>query len=159
MSDPLPKLEKLAKHIHHVQESATILAERCIQTGNTNLGIALMQNAARHDNSKYSGIELRYLVLDETDNGELIRLAVDHHNKTNLHHPEAWVGGIKEMSDLYMMEMVCDWRARSTEFGTDLREWIAECATEKFSFRKNDRVFKDIQKYLRIILDMPFKKL
>ena len=159
MNDPLPKLEKLTKHIHHVQESVAILAKHYIVAGQANLGVALLQNAARHDNSKYSGIELRYLVLDETDNDELIRLAVDHHNKTNTHHPEAWVGGIKEMPDLFIMEMVCDWKARSTEFGTDLRGWITESATDKFGFKKGDRVFKNIQRYLKIILDTPFRQL
>lgn len=157
--NPLPKLEKLAKHIYHVQESATLLAEHCITQGHTDFGIALLQNAACHDNSKYSGIELRYLVLDETEDETLLRVAIDHHNKSNLHHPEAWIGGIKEMSQLYVSEMVCDWKARSTEFGTDLRGWITDSATEKFGFKKGDRVFKDIQRYLKIILDVPFKKL
>jgi len=157
--DVIPKLEKLIKHIQHVQESSTILAEWSILQGNVEQGIALMQNAAKHDNSKFSGIELRYLVLNETSDNDLIKSAVEHHNRTNLHHPEAWSGGIRQMTPLYVMEMVADWRSRSTEFGTDLRCWICDQATEKFHFKKTDRVYKDIQRYLKVILDIPFKKL
>jgi hypothetical protein len=157
--DILPKLERLTKHIQHVQESATILAESIIVAGHPELGIALLQNAAKHDNSKFAGIELRYLVLGESEDPSLIKSAIDHHNKTNLHHPEAWSGGIREMTPLYLAEMCCDWKARSTEFGTDLRCWICDQATEKFGFKKTDRVFKDIQRYLRTILEVPFRKL
>lgn len=157
--DVLGKLDKLHKHIEHVQESCRLLAEDCILHGRKELGIALMKNAAVHDNSKFSGLELKCLVLEEIADPEVVKLAVTTHNTTNLHHPEAWDGGIKEMSELYLMEAVSDWRARSTEFGTDLRGWITNSATDKFSFKKGDRVFKDIQRYLRIILDVPFKKL
>lgn len=157
--DILPKLEKLTSHIRHVQEYSSILAEDCIIQGHEQLGIALLANAAKHDNSKYYGVELRFLVLDETDDESLIKSAVNHHNRINLHHPEAWVGGIKEMTQLYVMEMVADWKARSTEFGTDLRSWIADEATQKFGFKKTDRVYKDIQRYLKVILDIPFKRL
>jgi len=157
--DILPKLERLTKHIQHVQESATILAENIITSGHKELGIALLQNAAKHDNSKFSGIELRYLVLGESNDSDLIKSAIEHHNRTNLHHPEAWSGGIKEMTPLYVMEMCADWKARSTEFGTDLRSWICEQATDKYRFKKTDRVYKDIQRYLRTILEVPFKRL
>jgi hypothetical protein len=73
----------------------------------------------------------------------------------NPHHPEYW-GGIKEMPKVYVAEMICDWYARSTEFGTGLREWIDNVATEKFSFNKEDDIYKEIQNILNLLLDPNF---
>lgn len=60
------------------------------------------------------------------------------------------------MPTVYLAEMVCDWYARSSEFGTGLREWIDNKATKKFSFTKEDDIYKEIQDILNLLLDPNF---
>src|SRR5450755_1045681 len=76
-----------------------------------------------HDASKFHGIEWEYLHKTGEVPADRLQLAVEHHRRTNEHHPEYW-GGIDNMPEIFVAEMVCDWYARSQEFGTDLRVWI-----------------------------------
>lgn len=61
------------------------------------------------------------------------------------------------MPEVNLAEMVCDWKARANEFGTDLREWIDKCATKKFKFNKKDEVYSKIERFLNLLLEKPFK--
>jgi hypothetical protein len=40
-----------------------------------------------------------------------MQVAIDHHNANNIHHPEHYPNGIKDMSLLDLVEMLCDWKA------------------------------------------------
>lgn len=40
-----------------------------------------------------------------------MRPAINHHYKNNSHHPEFYENGIKGMSLLDLVEMICDWQA------------------------------------------------
>ena len=40
-----------------------------------------------------------------------MKSALDHHYANNSHHPEYWSKGIKGMSLLDIVEMLCDWKA------------------------------------------------
>jgi hypothetical protein len=42
-----------------------------------------------------------------------IKPALEHHYAANDHHPEHWPNGVKDMSLLSLLEMLCDWRAAS----------------------------------------------
>ncbi len=42
---------------------------------------------------------------------EGMKPALDHHYASNSHHPEHYPDGIKGMSLLDLLEMVCDWKA------------------------------------------------
>jgi len=46
---------------------------------------------------------------------ELIRPAIDHHYELNSHHPEHHEDGIRGMSLLDVVEMLCDWMAVNGE--------------------------------------------
>jgi hypothetical protein len=60
------------------------------------------------------------------------------------------------MPKVYVAEMVCDWYARSTEFGTGVREWIDDKATEKFAFTVEDPIYETIQEMLSLLLEPSF---
>ena len=77
----------------------------------------------------------------------------------NDHHPQFFTEGIKAMNSEQLAEMVIDWHARSSEKGTNLREWIKENATKEFNFTLQSNVYKKIKKFVDILLDPPFKKL
>ena len=147
----LEKIELVFNHIQNVQRNCYKLGIRFIKKGEIELGRNLIANGQIHDNSKFKGIEFDHLFYSDP----LLPEVVKHHQSVNPHHPEYW-GGIKEMPTVYLAEMVCDWYARSTEFGTGLREWIDNKATEKFSFTKEDDIYKEIQDILNLLLDPNF---
>jgi hypothetical protein len=78
------------------------------------------------------------------------------HVQTNPHHPEYWSGGIDTMPRLYKAEMVCDWHARSSEFGTDLREWAKGKAVRKYKMNHSGRTYKEIKELLDLLLERKF---
>jgi hypothetical protein len=153
--DDLDKIESIIRHLENVQRNCILLGKRLIEQGKFELGRLLIANGFIHDNSKFYGIEWSELSPSNADKGKL-SLAVQHHNHTNSHHPEYW-GNIKNMPEIYLIEMVCDWKARSTEFGSSVMEWVDEQATKRYCFTKEDKVYADIVKYLSLLCDQPFK--
>lgn len=157
--DTLKKVDALYRHIEEVQRNCRLLAERLIEKGQEQMAVQLIRNALVHDQSKFAGIEWDYLMTtpqSEEDKANL-RLAISHHNRTNLHHPEAW-NGIKNMPAVYIAELVCDWKARSSEFGSSLREWIDGGAAERFGYTKRDKIYKEIMYFTKLLLDEPFTR-
>jgi len=147
------KLDALVRHIEGVQENCQLLANRLIDEDKSNFELAkrLIANSYMHDNSKFSSLEWQHLTKADEDD-EMLDIVIKEHNSGNLHHPEYW-NGIKNMPDVYIAEMCVDWRARSTELGTDLREWIDEKATKRWDFTKRDAVYKKIMKYVNLLLE------
>lgn len=147
----LDKIELVFNHIQNVQRNCYKLGIKFIKSGEIELGRNLIANGQIHDNSKFKGIEFEHLFYADP----LLPEVVKHHQSVNPHHPEYW-GDIKHMPRVYIAEMVCDWYARSTEFGTGLREWIENVATQKFNFSKEDDVYREIQFVLSMLLDQGF---
>jgi len=156
MSDVQKKLDLIWAHIEEVQRNGKKLTERLIEAGDENLALQLAKNVLVHDQNKFHGIEWDNLI--QTENRDALALAVNHHNRTNPHHPEYW-NGIKLMPLVYVAEMVCDWKARSAEFGSSLQEWIDTQATKRFSFVKRDKIYRDINRFVKLLLEPPFQKL
>lgn len=152
------QLSGIIRHINNVRDSCILLGNRLIEKGQVNTGLKLIANGHCHDQSKFSGIEWLYLN-DETriKNLDLFNAAHTQHVTTNLHHPEAWVDGIQSMPSEFLAEMVCDWHARASEFGTDLREWIKDKATKKFDMTCQSAAYREIKVFVDILLDPAFK--
>lgn len=151
-------LRSLLRHIENVRQLGLLLGERMIDKGKERLGFALIANTQIHDGSKFYGCEwisLRQEMPDSVDEA-LMESARIQHVMTNPHHPEYW-GGIEKMPEVYLAEMVCDWSARSSEMGNDLREWIKDKATKKFNMTVQSKVYKDIKHLVDILLDQSFK--
>ena len=150
-------LNNVLRHIENVKQNCELIAEKLIRNGEFDLGKDLIQNSLIHDNSKLSGIEFLYLREEIKDSKpELFQAALLQHNNTNPHHPEFYVGGIKEMPRIFIAEMLADWKARSEEFGSDLMDWINESATKKFNFSKQCKIYKDIKDFVKLLLDKKF---
>jgi len=147
----IDKIELVFNHIQNVQRYCYKLGIKLIKKGEIELGRNLIANGQIHDNSKYKGIEFDHLFYGDPMLPEVVK----HHQSINPHHPEYW-GGIKNMPKVYIAEMVCDWYARSTEFGSGIREWIDSKALEKFNFSKEDTVYKTIQEMLSMLLEPSF---
>lgn len=159
-ADTMEKIRAIARHIRNVEDNCLLLGEKLVERGDIAVGHKLIANGYVHDASKFHGIEFEYLSLNNpTEEGTKLKLklAVHHHNTTNPHHPEYWSGGVAEMPDVYLAEMVCDWKARSEEFGTSLRDWIDETATKRYGFAKDDKVYKEITGFVDLLCAKPFE--
>lgn len=158
----MKKIRDIAKHIRNVGDNCLILGEKLIEKGEIDLGRQLIANGFIHDSSKFHGIEFEHMAPNQQLTEETaklkLKLAVQHHNRTNSHHPECW-SGIKYMPRLAVAEMVCDWKSRSEEFGTALREYIEVTATKRWEFTSEDKVYKEIYEFVDMLCAKPFETL
>jgi len=147
------KLDALLRHIEEVKKNCLLLATRLMDKDKNNFEFAkkLIANSFLHDNSKFSAIEFQHLTKADEDD-EMLKVVIEEHEDRNFHHPEHW-GCIKEMPKIYLAECVSDWRARSSELGTDLKDWINTTATKKWEFTKRDKVYKQIMEYVNLLLE------
>lgn len=156
------KIRALTRHIRNVEDNCLILGEKLIGLGEIDLGRQLIANGYVHDSSKFYGIEFENLshsssAISKEETAKLkMRMAVQHHCSTNAHHPEHW-SGIKNMPRVAIAEMVADWKSRSEEFGTNLRDWINEEATSRWDFSKEDEVYKTITVFVDLLCPTPFE--
>jgi hypothetical protein len=60
------------------------------------------------------------------------------------------------MSRVAKGEMICDWHARSSEFGTDLRDWVKTKAVKKYKMNHSGKTYKEIKELLDLLLDRKF---
>jgi hypothetical protein len=158
----MDKIRALTRHIRNVEDNCLLLGEKLIERGEIDLGRQLIANGYVHDSSKFHGIEFENLSHSSSENTKeenaklRLRIAVQHHCLTNQHHPEYW-NGIKNMPRVAVGEMVADWKARSEEFGTSLRDWIDGEATKRWKFLKDDEVYKTIMDFVDLLCPKPFK--
>lgn len=107
------KLETI-EHIEQVRKYIKVCTDKLTTRG------------IEHDRSKLSSPELEYFAevnhtLDGlTYGGEeymknLSKLgpALEHHYNRNTHHPEHYANGVKDMTLIDVIEMLCDWKASS----------------------------------------------
>jgi hypothetical protein len=74
---------------------------------------------------------------------EKVTLAIHHHVTTNRHHPE-FHADPNDMSDVDLIEMVCDWTAMAEEFGQDrgsARGWADKTVGKRVAFNAEKRTF------------------
>ena len=153
------RLETLLRHIKNVRENTEILGERLIAGGEEQLGRELIANGLIHDNSKLRGIEWLYLHQDVKDKEpELFKAAYEQHvtSPLNRHHPEAWVNSIQEMDRLHLAEMICDVKARSSEFGDNIHDWLKDKATKKWKFSLRSLVYRELKDFLDMLVEPKF---
>lgn len=106
-------LYALAAHIRVVQARMGLVISR------------LTTRLVAHDATKYHVQEvdlldsktkldkIKYMSDEYKDALAEIDSAVQHHYRHNSHHPEHYEHGIKDMSLLDLIEMLCDWEAAS----------------------------------------------
>ena len=120
--------------------------------------LQLARRCARHDNSKFESEEMHgFLQLPKEGENmknanaampESVQNFVKMHWKHNRHHPE-FFADYHEMEELDIMEMVCDWYARSLQFGTNFKDFIKTRQANRFKF--DEDFFAVVWKYCEII--------
>lgn len=148
----LDKVSIVLDHIQNVQRNCNRLGLKIMKNGDVEFGRMLIANGQMHDNSKFKGLEFKHLFYGDP----FLPNVASHHATTNAHHPEHW-NGIQNMPDIALAEMVCDCAARSSEQGTNLREWFAKDATTRYNFKMDDEVGIKLTKYIDLLLAPPFK--
>jgi hypothetical protein len=76
------------------------------------------------------------------------REIIEMHWENNRHHPEHFED-IVSMTELDIVEMCCDWYARSLQYGTDFIEFIKTRQETRFHFPED--MFNEILKYCIIL--------
>lgn len=150
-------LKNLVRHISLVQEACLLLGNRLVAAGQPSFGRNLIARGFQHDVSKFHGIEWDYLHVGPDVPKEDLDRAIKQHVHTNDHHPEFW-GGVVEMPEIAVAEMVCDWYARSQERGTGLRTWITEHAMERFSIVPGSNEDATIRRFTDMLLADAFRR-
>lgn len=72
---------------------------------------------------------------------EQVKRAITHHVTSNRHHPEFYADP-NDMSDVDLIEMVCDWTAMAQEFGQDggsARGWADKTIGKRVAFIADKR--------------------
>jgi hypothetical protein len=156
-SDPTPEMvafyqRRTNEHIDRVRRCLAIMASATEHTEELN------QRAQIHDASKFGPEErVPYIWLTEFHrcrrDGEpfaypdgmqdRVRAAIDHHVATNRHHP-SFHADPNDMSDVDLIEMVCDWTAMSQEFDQDggsARVWADKTIGNRVHFNDDKRRF------------------
>ena len=159
-TDPIePTPEMLAfyerrtnEHIERVRRCLALLAKV------TDYGDELIERARVHDASKFGPEErIAYVWLTEYHRlrrsgtpfeypegvAETVHRAIQHHVTANRHHPE-FHADPSDMSDVDLIEMVCDWTAMAQEFGQDggsARGWADKTIGNRVTFNADKRRF------------------
>lgn len=137
--------QRTREHISRVARNLKLLAQVMQQRNE------LLERAMIHDASKFSEEErIPYVWLTEYHRcrrggipfeyppgiEEQVRRAIRHHVTSNRHHPE-FHADPNDMTEVDLIEMVCDWTAMSQEFGQDggsARGWADKTIGKRVQF-------------------------
>ena len=143
---------RMKEHIERVRRCLTLMAHV------TDCGEELIERAKVRDASKFGSEErIPYVWRSEYHrrrrNGEpfeypegiakQVERAMHHHVTSNRHHPE-FHADPNDMSDVDLIEMVCDWTAVAQELGQDggsARGWADKTMGKRVAFNADKRRF------------------
>lgn len=159
MDDYISQIEDLVIHKNLFMLSALKMYKYLCSQGRQKMALRLMRRAVVHDNSKLTAVELK--CLSKLDSGpktlgnpsakfntEQLK-HIKKHWKNNPHHPE-YHSKYSDMSELDIIEMVCDWHARSVQFGNNLIEFVKARQENRFHFKESQ--FKKILQYCEVMV-------
>lgn len=155
------KRKRIQEHVNDTLIHKQCLINSCVKMinclydcGRDDDALALAKRCSLHDHSKLQTEEIDSFVClpkedhDGKPNGILTdeqRKYIEIHWKKNRHHPE-FHDDYHQMSEIDIIEMVCDWHARSKQFGNvmSLVEFLNDTQMKRFGF--------DAELYERILV-------
>ena len=119
--------------------------------------IELAKRCFVHDNSKLESEELYNFaeLMKETEDSKRKPLTdgqkklIELHWKNNRHHPE-YHKHYDDMSEIDIMEMCCDWYARTVQFKTNFMEVVESQQNDRFHF--DEATYAKIKMYCEILI-------
>lgn len=155
----IKEIEDTFTHKKYVLDAALKMARYLFKQGNDDLGMHLLKRATKHDNSKLELEELEALskIAEDGDSlreanekmSDFKKKAIELHWKNNRHHPE-FFSDVSNMDEIDILEMVCDWYARSMQYNTNLIEFCETRQENRFHFP--EEMYKKIYNYCEIIV-------
>lgn len=168
MATDISKLKSMAEdtvvHKKIVLDNCLLMAEYLMEKGKYELATQLLVRGSEHDNSKFDKDEFRKMSMilkneskrsftnASTQLSPEEEKAIRYHWSHNRHHPEFFDNPSDEMTELDVLEMVCDWFARSIQFNTEFIPFIIERQENRFHF--TDKAFSRILKYCKLIEEL-----
>ena len=154
----LNEIEDVFTHKKYVLDACLKMAKYLFENDEEDLGIMLLRRAAKHDNSKLEDEELEALskIAEDKDSlkdaneklTDFKKKAIELHWKNNRHHPE-FFSDVNNMDEIDILEIVCDWYARSMQYNTNLLEFCETRQENRFHFP--EEMYRKIHKYCEII--------
>ena len=143
--------EATRKHIYRVGKLLSICQKK------------LFNKASVHDQSKLESPEkeifdiytpkLKGVTYGSDEYKEYMsemKVAIDHHNKNNRHHPEHFVNGISGMNLMDLTELICDWKAASERHDDGDVYKSIEINQERFGYSDELKsIFKNTLDFLK----------
>lgn len=154
----MKQIEDTVKHKKLVIDACYKLQRWLFSRDRDEEAFELLRRGQIHDDSKFYEEELKSLqMIPDSNNGmrnpkytmtDADRKCIEIHWKNNRHHPEHFKD-IREMTDVDIMEMVCDWYARSEQFGTNFMNFVMTRQENRFHFPQD--MFEKIVYYCNIL--------
>lgn len=154
----LSQIKDTILHKKLILDSCLLLSEYFFSIGNDEIALNLLKRASTHDISKFQKKELMSLASipknakafknPNTEMSEEERKHIELHWKNNAHHPEHYED-YNDMTEIDMLEMICDWHARSIQFDTNFLEFVTTRQENRFHFNKEQ--FDYIYKYCVVL--------
>lgn len=146
-------------HKSYVEKSAEKLIRYLEKEGAIHHANLLRARAKAHDYSKISNIDelhaLARIINDKSSLKDptkqltpLKKDAIALHHKNNSHHPEHFKS-VLDMEKIDILEMCCDWHARSTQYKTDFLGYVKTAKETRFFFP--DWMFQEIWHYCEVL--------
>lgn len=138
-------IEDTIIHKKYMLDSSLKMYKILIKKNKEDLANELIRRAIVHDNSKFNENEatlLASIISKKALTDPLINIGKDEkeivkkHWKNNRHHPE-YFENVEDMTELDIIEMVCDWNARSMQYKTDFVEFVITRQENRFNFPEN----------------------
>lgn len=153
------QINDLLIHKQFILKSCRKMINWLLKQDKDDLAFELAKRALVHDNSKLEKEEFNYLTqlgdsLKSMHNPNYVmsdkdKKCIELHWSNNRHHPE-YFEKPEYMKEIDIIEMVCDWYARSLQMNTDLIEFVKIRQENRFHFP--DDMFDRILKYCSILV-------
>lgn len=158
LENKIKQLEDIFEHKQYLLTCCYKLSKYLLTNGNDQDSLELMKRAFTHDISKLQPDEF-YGMAEFVNDMDALKdpkaqiterkqKAIQLHWDRNDHHPEYWKK-LEKTSDLAIMELACDWQARSLQFGTNSIDFLIERQESRFHFPQE--IYDKIEKYLKIL--------
>lgn len=153
------QLEDTVRHKIFILQACGKMANVLEASGEKEKAYLLVRRAFAHDLSKLNRDEFFGLARFSNDMEAMTNINVtlpsaeklkiiSLHWSRNSHHPE-FHSCVNEMNDMDIIEMCCDWHARSLQFGTNTIQWLKEKFQKRFGF--SDTVYQTVFQYCTML--------
>lgn len=146
-------------HKKLVYEMCHKMADYFLSQGEDEKAVEILRRGWEHDNSKFTPEEMEELTKINDQHASMrhagaelpeeMKSCLSLHYENNTHHPEHWKD-VSLMPEMDVVEMCCDWAARSEQFNTDLIVFAKTRQETRFHFPEER--FERILHYCEILL-------